>query len=291
MHHVGKFEPDKLDIPAGYHGRSKGFRSAPLVNRNVGSVHMGLAICELEPGGSVEYHSQSNEEGFYVLEGQVLLGRDRLAYALTEGDYGVIPTGASHSWRNTATGPVRWLEMVAPQPKTTDRGVDTFWEGEAAPETARPPDWRDPRLRHLGHFSEEQLPRASQIQMDGYRGGNIAGISLKMLIDGFLGAQHLTMFIVQFEPGGAGNVHDHPFEESYFFLSGEAEAVLDGKTYRVGPGGYVWTGVGGTHGFFNKGAAPVRWLETQAPQPPTQHAFRFWQDWEGYLASKLGQQP
>jgi quercetin dioxygenase-like cupin family protein len=49
-------------------------------------------------------------------------------------------------------------------------------------------------------------------------------------------AGRLTLFMVEFQPGGEGNVHDHPFEESYFLLSGEAEAILDGKTYSVKAG-------------------------------------------------------
>ncbi len=36
-----------------------------------------------------------------------------------------------------------------------------------------------------------------------------------------------------------------------------------------------WTGVGCVHSFANVGTAPVRWLETFAPQPPAENAFRF----------------
>jgi mannose-6-phosphate isomerase-like protein (cupin superfamily) len=93
--------------------------------------------------------------------------------------------------------------------------------------------------------------------------------------------------MVEFQPGGDGNVHDHPFEETYFFLSGEADALLDGKPYHVKAGDCVWTGVGSTHGFFNRGSVPVRWIETQSPQPPGQQAFRFPADW-AYLSQKLG---
>jgi hypothetical protein len=33
----------------------------------------------------------------------------------------------------------------------------------------------------------------------------------------------------------------------------------------------------------------VRWLETQAPQPPARHSYRFTRDWE-YLAAALGRE-
>jgi len=178
--------------------------------------------------------------------------------------------------------------MLSPQPKAASQEQDTYFlKTEPPPSFGQPPDFRDPMTRYLGHFEEVQMPPPSQLQMDGYKGPNIFGISLKMLIDRMLGAQHLTLFMVEFQPGGEGNIHDHPFEETYFLLSGEAETILDGKHYHVKAGDYVWTGVGSTHGFFNKGTVPVRWIETQSPQPPNQQAFRFPADW-AYLAHKLG---
>jgi mannose-6-phosphate isomerase-like protein (cupin superfamily) len=69
--------------------------------------------------------------------------------------------------------------------------------------------------------------------------------------------------------------HDHTFEESYFFVSGRVRATAEGKTYDLGPGDAIWTGVGCLHSFENAGAEPVRWIETQAPLPPAREVFRF----------------
>jgi mannose-6-phosphate isomerase-like protein (cupin superfamily) len=80
--------------------------------------------------------------------------------------------------------------------------------------------------------------------------------------------------------------HDHPFEETYFFLSGDAEAEFDGSKYRLGAGDIAFAGVGCVHGFRNVGSAPLRWLETQAPQPPGRHSYRFVRDW-AYLRERL----
>ena len=41
-----------------------------------------------------------------------------------------------------------------------------------------------------------------------------------MLVDRVFGADLLTMFTVDYEPGGSAQQHDHPFEETYFFLAG-----------------------------------------------------------------------
>ena len=40
------------------------------------------------------------------------------------------------------------------------------------------------------------------------------------------------------------------------------------------------------HGFSNPAEVPVRWLETQAPQPPPRHSYRFTRDWD-YLRDAL----
>jgi mannose-6-phosphate isomerase-like protein (cupin superfamily) len=90
------------------------------------------------------------------------------------------------------------------------------------------------------------------------------------------------MFTVDYEPGGAAQSHDHPFEETYFFLAGEVEAELDGTRYTLRPGDVVFAGVGSLHGFWNEGTEQVRWIETQAPQPPTRHAYRWLPTWERF---------
>jgi uncharacterized cupin superfamily protein len=64
------------------------------------------------------------------------------------------------------------------------------------------------------------------------------------------------------------------------------EAVADGSRHMLRAGDVFWTGVGCVHAFFNTSDATVRWLETQAPQPPAQHSYRFNRDWE-YLEAKL----
>ena len=96
------------------------------------------------------------------------------------------------------------------------------------------------------------------------------------------------MFTVDYEIGGAAQAHDHPFEEAYVFLAGEVEAELDGSTTRSGPGDVAFAGVGSVHGFYNTGTERVRWLETQAPQPPARHSYRWVADWERYEATRGG---
>ena len=99
-------------------------------------------------------------------------------------------------------------------------------------------------------------------------------------------AQLSTMFMVEYQPGGVAQPHDHPLEETYVILEGEVEAVADDAHYVLEAGDAFWTGVGCIHAFYNTSDSTVRWLETQAPQPPARHSYRSNRDWD-YLKSKL----
>jgi mannose-6-phosphate isomerase-like protein (cupin superfamily) len=113
-----------------------------------------------------------------------------------------------------------------------------------------------------------------------------SGITVKMMVDSDLGAQLSTMFMVQYEPAGVAGAHDHPLEETYMILEGEVDGWFDGAQYRLKPGDTAWAGVGCVHEFRNPTQGIVRWLETQAPQPPRRHSYRFRRDWK-YLEEKL----
>jgi quercetin dioxygenase-like cupin family protein len=147
-------------------------------------------------------------------------------------------------------------------------------------------DVRDPRNRYFGHIDGESMDPTLQTQDRLALSASMrtallvySGISVKMMIDSDLGADLSTMFMVQYEPGGFAGAHDHPLEEAYLILEGEVEAKFDGATYHLERGDVAWAGVGCVHEFKHLGDGPVRWLETQAPQPPPRHSYRFARDW------------
>ena len=151
------------------------------------------------------------------------------------------------------------------------------------------PQFGDPAVRLVGHY-DGTPPQAEALRVDDPARGRkpagmdtallaYSGISVKMLVDRVFGADLLTMFTVDYEIGGSAQQHDHPFEETYVFLAGEVEAELDDTTYTLRPGDVVFSGVGSLHGFYNTGTERVRWLETQAPQPPVRHAYRWAPTW------------
>jgi quercetin dioxygenase-like cupin family protein len=283
-----------------YEGKSAGFERCSLVDEHAGSVHMGLGFCVLE-NGYIETHLHSFEESFYVLEGEPVLYLDGVGHALAPGACGVVPVGVPHAWR--AGGAASWIDMLAPQPREPVEGrpEHTYFLGSLPDGSEEPVDVRDPRTRNLFRLDDWQMnvdnlkigaavdqPTVSASMATALLA--YSGIAVKMLVDQRLDAHLHTMFMVDYQPGGIAQPHDHPFEESYYMLIGEIEFVADGETYTLRPGDAAWAGVGCTHAFYNTSGKRVLWLETSAPGPPDRHSYRFNRDWD-YLASKLPAEP
>jgi mannose-6-phosphate isomerase-like protein (cupin superfamily) len=278
MHHFGTFDDGALAAHAVYTGHADGYRQAALIGPDTGSVHTGLSLAQLEAAGVLAPHAHSFEEGFYVLEGQAILAIGDTAVHLRAGDYGALKVGTVHGWRNAGGGRLRWLQMQAPQPKPAGAERDTFFpKGARVPETAEAAGATAPTGSILGHFDASNVPPVHERQ-NVLKG--LEGVFLKWLIDENVGAAHHRLLFIEYQPGVGIGLHDHTFEEGYFILSGEVEATMDGKVYRAKPGHVLWTGVGCVHAFRNVGTVPVRWLETFAPQPPKENAFRFMAEWE-----------
>jgi len=282
--YVGSIDERKFVVPEIYASHCEGYLRQVLVSHAISpaSVHMGVGLVEIAPGG---YHSpvmHAFEKSFYVLDGTVIASIGQQAYQLSTGHYGLIHKATPYTFCNATDKPVRLFEMMAPQPKPMDSNFrDTFFLSQDAPARTGPvPNLDDPRVKFLGKFDESQMPtEGGPISGVGARSNSIHGVILKEFVDRSMGAQHLSMFLVQFQPGGKGGSHDHPHEEIYYFLSGKAEAIVNGERFVVEAGQYVWTAVGCFHSFETVGDEPVRWIETQAPQPTEFEAFRFRDEW------------
>ena len=115
MHHL--LRAGEIQFAEAYPGHSSEFRKAALIDGTEGSVHTGLSLCSLGIDGHVDTHLHSYEKSFYILEGEPTLIFDGRAYPLVPGACGLIPLAVPHSWRGPTKETVRWLEMVAPQPR------------------------------------------------------------------------------------------------------------------------------------------------------------------------------
>jgi len=281
---------EDVQLADGLPGHSSGLQSCRLVGGAQGSTHMALTLVSLADG-HVDTHLHSFETGFYVLDGNPTLYLDGRGVRLEPGACGVLPVGVPHAFRGSG----RWIEMAAPRPRPD--GSDTFFLGAAPDDAPEALDVRDPRNRNLfllgdGQMDLDVLKHGAAVGAPTVSASMAtavlaySGIAVKMLVDQRLGAVLHTMFMVEYEPGGGALPHDHPLEETYYILEGEVEASADGETFMLSAGDVFWTGVGCIHSFANKSDGKVRWIETQSPQPPSNHSYRWNRDWD-YLAERL----
>jgi quercetin dioxygenase-like cupin family protein len=295
VHHV--LRAAEVEYSPAYPGHSSGFKRCAAVGRETGATHTGLGLCWLKAGGRIDTHVQSFEELFYVTEGEPTLILDGRAFPLLPGACGVVPVGTPHAWLGSPKGPAKWVDMLTPIPRGPGEPEDIFFLGRPKAYEKGPLDIRDPRSLHVFRMTDDDItldklkvgaridaPTVSSSMATALLA--YSGIAVKLLVDHRLSAALATMFMVEYQPGGAAHLHDHPLEEAYYILEGEVEAIADGQTYILKVGDVLWTGVGSIHAFFNRTKKTVRWLETQSPQPPIRHSYRFSRDWD-YLREKL----
>jgi quercetin dioxygenase-like cupin family protein len=307
MHLVGRVDWSFAESPAKASPVAVRLARQVLVGAGQGSTHTELAVGALGPDGWIARHVHSYEEALYLLAGELLLELDGHVHRLVAGDFALIPIGTLHTLATGSGGQARWLSISTPPRRPPDAAVpDTIYAG-SAPDVAalaaaaRPLGGVDPTRRLVGHY-DGTPPQLEALRLDDEARGRrpagmdtallaYSGISVKMLVDRTLGADLLTMFTVDYEVGGAAQAHDHPFEETYFFLAGEVQAELDGIAYTLRAGDVVFAGVGSVHGFWNDGPDRVRWIETQAPQPPARHAYRWEPTWRQFAATGVPSWP
>ncbi len=259
-----------------------GLSVSKVLGTEQGAMHLSAATSLLAGGGRIPGHEHPFEESFFVLSGRVVVTIADRSYELAEGDFGFAPLGVPHAWSNPFAEPAEWLRVRAPAPRTDGRTVVSRLVAGFDPATSGPAvDAKASNQRYVGHFDDTQIPPPGPIAMPGYRGYGINDVSIRMMVDEFLGAEHHTLFIVQFEPADvfSAKEHFHPYEELYYFTHGAADGLVGGEACKVSAGDLVFAGVGATHGFTNSGDVPVRWIEAQAPKPTPRHGTLFVHDW------------
>ena len=87
-----------------------------MIDENFGARHHRLLFIEYQPGVSIAPHDHTFEEAYFILSGEVEATLDGKTYRARAGDVLWTGVGCVHTFVNTGTEPVRWLETFSPQP-------------------------------------------------------------------------------------------------------------------------------------------------------------------------------
>ena len=155
-HVVRRAAEARFPGPLDWAPAAAGFRRWPAIDEVAGAVHTGFGICELEPGGSLPAHVHSFEQSFFMVEGEAVLTTPEGAFPLGPDDYGLLPVGVPHAWRNDGHVTARWADMQAPQPRRRHHGDTMRVNPGHEPRPVRP-DLKDPRTRSFGHIAATSM--------------------------------------------------------------------------------------------------------------------------------------
>jgi quercetin dioxygenase-like cupin family protein len=236
-----------------------------------------------EPPGHVgppkHVHSRE-EEGFYVIEGQVEFRAGYIDSLLTNDSFIALPKGVPHSWTNTSTGQARLITFTA------GAGNEGFFltlgapgVGPAGPRATLPLEEINARTRRYGvtYMETTDNPLDGALEIGDGRSPTVVrpaegeqlragGAVYTVKACGSVTAQAYTLIEVLIEPGGIMPSHRHAaFEEGIYVLDGSVQATLDGETYEAPSGSFLIIPWGLPHQIRNADGSAARLLMLSVP--------------------------
>ena len=236
------------DLPAGagrYAGHSEGHVRRAFIDRAAGSMHQEVVDrrARARAAASSGTCTPSRRRSTCSRAGSTFEAAGATE-ELAADDFVFVERGVAHELRNDGAEPARWLEVSAPQPGAAHRGHGLRHRQRAAR------SWRPP-IERATSIPRSCPRRAPGSALPGFGGGNVGGAAAKVIVGPDFGASQLNLMVVQYAPGGFITVHDHAFEEGFFFLTGQIEAELEGETHALEAGDYCWSAVGSMHALRN----------------------------------------
>ena len=254
-----------------------------------------------EPPGRVgppkHVHSRE-EEGFYVIEGEVDFYAGDIYTLLTKDSFIALPKGIPHSWINISTGNAKLITFTA---GAGNEGIfltlGAPGAGPPGPRATLPLDEINARTLRYGvtYLRSTDNPLDGALQIGDGRSATVvdpgkgerhhaAGATYSVKACGSVTANAYTLIEVHIEPGGIMPSHRHAaFEEGIYVLDGSIRATLDGEVYEATAGSFLIIPWGLPHEIRNTNDSAARLLLLSVPGGVEQYyraaCCRFsWQD-------------
>jgi quercetin dioxygenase-like cupin family protein len=236
-----------------------------------------------EPPGHVgppKHVHNREDEGFYVIEGQVEFRAGHIDQLLTKDDFIALPKGIPHSWINTSPGFARLITFTA------GAGNEGFFltlgapgVGPAATRATLPLEEINARTRRYGVTYMESAgdPLDGSLQIGAGRSPTVVrpdqgqrhyacGVVYSVKACGVVTANAYSLIEVQIAPGGIMPSHRHSaYEEGIYVLDGSIRATLDGETYEAPAGSFLIIPWGLPHEIRNMEDSSARLLLLSVP--------------------------
>jgi quercetin dioxygenase-like cupin family protein len=206
-------------------------------------------------GAGPPKHTHSREEeGFYLIHGELELTAGRVQATVSDGAFFAAPLGIPHQWRNVGDDTAELITLTAPG------GNEGFFlelgapgEGPPGEPQTMPVEEINARtLRYGAHYVESgpdllegALPigegRSPTLVLAGEGECRYAaGATYNVKAAGLATAGAYTVTEIVLVPGGGLPAHRHArYEEALYVLEGTVTALVDGEAYEAPAGSFV----------------------------------------------------
>jgi mannose-6-phosphate isomerase-like protein (cupin superfamily) len=107
--------------------------------------------------------------------------------------------------------------------------------------------------------------KESEVKGDVYTGEN-ARVIKHLCAPWTLGAEHIWLGVIDYEPHRTSNLHSHDHQEEVFYcISGEGEILVDGERVAIEPGTTVYVPPKKMHQVINNTDKVLKVLSTVSP--------------------------
>jgi len=244
----------------------------PLLSGDDTAEHLAVSLSRLHPGGGTPPHIHRREdEGFYVLEGEVtFLYGDQLLRA-GPGTFVWGGRGVIHGFKCTSSTPGKMLMMVSPT------HFSKFAAGFARPgdDFNNPPPVTEETLGKVlataPQFGIEMkldhpLPNVATVAAGPMKRLWVMGEQVNYLATSNETAGAFTIVELITAPAGGPPPHTHTAQDEIFYIvDGQHEVLLGDKIETAGPGDLVFIPRGTRHRYSNAGSKPGKLLSIHTP--------------------------
>jgi len=85
-------------------------------------------------------------------------------------------------------------------------------------------------------------------------------VCVRWLLERGKNAENFSMRLFEISPGGEIGRHAHPWEHGIFVIDGEGELEVNGRSFTVEGGSYIYIPRGAFHSYRNRGKGSFKFL-------------------------------
>jgi quercetin dioxygenase-like cupin family protein len=252
----------------------------PAISEDTGSEHAFWLDYPPAGAGPPRHVHSREEEGFFLIRGELELQAGRLQARVGDGAFFAAPRGIPHEWHNVGDDKAELITFAAPG------GNEGFFLELGAPgdeppgeRTTLPVQEINARTLRYGVTYMESGPDPLEGALPVGEGRSptlvlagegerryAAGATYNVKAAGLATAAAYTAAEIVLEPGGGVPAHRHArYEEAFYVLEGTATVLVDGEEHQASAGAVVLVPWGVHHQVHNRTDQIVRLFDLTVP--------------------------